>query len=435
MRLARHPPRLRVLLRAEVGERFGAYLLLAFLTVYLTEQLGWPAERALRVHGIFLALCYGLSLPAGLLCDRVRNRSAVVTAGCILMTGGYFFLTLGHPLTFLFGLSLLALGSGLFKPSMLALVGDLYEVDDSRREEGFTLFYASANLGALVAPLIGEWLRRSHGFTAAFGITALLQLGTTAYFSCTYSVRTGTIGRSMQAPTMDSRDRRHIPHLTPDERWRLRLLLLLTVLSLFFWIALQQTGGSLILFARDKTDRSVKVPLLGGWQEWELPIGWLPSIHAGLVIVLSPVLTRLWDWRQRVGRAVSAPIKMAIGMALFAIAYGSLLLPLGSDATSRIAFRWLLLCYTAISLAEICIVPLSCWLVNHCAPAGSKGLLLGMWLSVSSIGSFLSGEIGARFWMQVPPQQFFTCLAASALLVCALLIFVHSWHAGRCLLP
>lgn len=420
MRLADHPPLLRVLLLTELGERFGAYLLFALLTIYLTERIGWSAGPALRVNGAFLALCYGLAVPAGCWADRARAHSTAITAGCALMTAGYLFLAIGSSWACLAGLLLLAVGSGLFKPSMPALIGELYAEVDPRKEEAFTLFYASANLGALFAPPIGEWLRRNHGWAATFGFAALVQLGAMASFRGAW-----------RAVSRSACQKRHpfaaewigktpgLPRCR-DERRRLHTFLFLTALSLWFWIGLQQTSGSLMLFARDHTIRYVKIPLSTGWKECEIPVGWLASIHAGLVIVLAPLITTLWSWRRRTGQPVSGPGQMAWGMALLALAYGSLILPISSVAGGRIEFGWLLLCYTALSLAEVCVGPLGYSLVSQCAPTGYAGMLMGAWLAVTALGSFLAGEMGARLWTRWAPQQFFTWLAVGSI-VCAVL--------------
>lgn len=187
-----------------------------------------------------------------------------------------------------------------------------------------------------------------------------------------------------------------------------------------------QTGGSLMLFARDHTDRWITVPLSGNWKQLEIPVGWLASIHAGLVIALSPVITLLLGWRQRLGRSISWPVQMAVGTALLAAAYGSLLLPLGSGGEGRVGFGWLFLCYTALSLAEIFVGPLGYSLVSICAPAGYSGLLMGTWLAVTLIGSFLAGEVGARLWTRWSPMQLFAFLAVGCVVICALLVGTQS---------
>jgi POT family proton-dependent oligopeptide transporter len=193
-------------------------------------------------------------------------------------------------------------------------------------------------------------------------------------------------------------------------------------LSLWFWVAVQQTGGTLTLFARDHTDRLLNLALPAGPKVWEVPVGWMASIHAGLVILLSPVVGVFWGWRQRTGRAVSGEVQLAVGMAFLAAAYGCLALPLCFASTARVGFGWLLFCYTGLSLAEICVGPLGYSLVSRCAPAGYSGLLLGAWLSVTAIGSFLAGELGAQVWTRWSPPLFCGWMAGGSVLVCAVLV-------------
>lgn len=420
MRLANHPQPLRVLLITEAGERFGGYLLIALLTIYLTEHLGWSAASALRTNGLFVALCYGLSLPAGLLADRRRAHAAAVGIGCGLMTAGYLFFTVGNSSASVAGLVLVAVGSGLFKPCLPALLGSLYVPSDPRRAEGFTAFYASANLGALFAPPAGEWLRHHYGWSVAFAVAAVVQFGTTLFFGRAWrgldDTSLGTVHPVRPEPRPDT-------PLSSAERWRLASVFMLVGCSLWFYIALQQAGSTLMLLARDHTDRWLTLPRTAGLVVWEIPVGWLASIHAGLVIPLSPMVTALWKWYSRSGRVLSPRAQMAIGMALLAVAFGSLLPPLWLGASERIGFGWLLVCYTALSLSEICIGPLAYSLAGHVAHARYVGLLLGFSLLLTAIGSFLGGELGARLWTRWPPRDFFAALAVASLGACFVLIW------------
>src|SRR5690606_33387793 len=111
--------------------------------------------------------------PGGWIADRLWGAQRAVWFGGIVIMCGHFVLAIPGLMTFFLGLALVVLGTGLLKPNISAIVGELYPPGDPRRDAGFTIFYMGINLGAAIGPLVCGWLAQSawgdwhYGFAAA----------------------------------------------------------------------------------------------------------------------------------------------------------------------------------------------------------------------------------------------------------------------------
>ena len=200
-----HPRGLRVLFFTEMWERFSYYgmraLLILFMTAAATEAnpgLGYDDGRAAAVYGLYTSMVYLLALPGGWVADKMWGQKRAVFVGGVIIALGHF--TLAGPLvglpdepTFFLGLLFIVVGTGLLKPNVSTMVGDLYpnpqdastEQDrdewGARRDAAFSIFYMGINIGAILGPFIcgtlGERVNWHWGFSAAgFGmILGLIQ--------------------------------------------------------------------------------------------------------------------------------------------------------------------------------------------------------------------------------------------------------------------
>jgi POT family proton-dependent oligopeptide transporter len=133
--------------------------------------LGIDAKVAAAIYGLYTAGVYLSALPGGWIADRLLGAQRAVWVGGILITLGHFTMAVPSRQTFFLGLVLIVIGTGLLKPNISALVGQLYPEGGARRDAGFTIFYMGINLGALIGPLIcsalGEKVNWHYGFAAA----------------------------------------------------------------------------------------------------------------------------------------------------------------------------------------------------------------------------------------------------------------------------
>ena len=167
-----HPAGLKALFFTEMWERLGFYLMLGILLLYITDTerggLGFSTRSAAEIYGTYMAFVYFTPFLGGMIADRFLGFRRSVFIGGLLMAAGYFALGIRSLPTFYAGLTLLCLGNGLFKPNISAMVGNLYEANDPRRDTGFNIFYMGINIGASLSALLSAPLRNLWSFNMAF---------------------------------------------------------------------------------------------------------------------------------------------------------------------------------------------------------------------------------------------------------------------------
>ena len=402
----RHPRGLYTLFFTEMWERLGYYGMRALLVLFMsaavaTGGLGLDDKTAAAIYGLFTCAVYLGALPGGWVADRLLGSQRAVLTGGVIIAAGYFTLAVPRVDTFYLGLILVVLGTGLLKPNVSAIVGQLYPEGGARRDAGFTLFYMGINLGATLGPLVcsylGEKINWRLGFAAAgvgmvlglvqFQLTRrhLGQLG-----SQPAPRKTGTVGDwaivavaggviaalyllvlggvlHLNPQTLASYTAYFIiaiavvyfaalflfAGLDRTEKERLGVVVVLFIASAMFWAGFEQAGSSLNIFAERFTQRMIS---LG--KPFEIPAGWFQMANPIFVITLAPVVAALWLGLARRGRDLSLPAKFAIGLLLLALGF---LVMAGAAAIVAAGHKalptWLLATYLFHSLGELCISP------------------------------------------------------------------------------
>lgn len=414
-----HPSGLYVLSFVEMCERFGFSLLVALLALYLDEQLHRPREQISLTYGLFLGAAYLTPLGGGVLADRWLGCRWTVLLGASIVALGY--LMLAGTSSLVAALAVLALGTGLFKSSISSMVGNLYGDADPRRDRGFAVFYMGINVGGLTAPFAGEWLRSRWGWSEAFAAAGgAMLLGLLVLVACwrRLAETEGWTPCGGQLP----QDCRSPGGLTEAERARVRALLILASVVVFFWVAFQQSGCALTFWARTNIDRTVRwawlARLLG---RSEIPTVWFSALSSFFVVALSPVMVRLWGALRRREREPSTPAKMLIGMLLAAVAYGVLTIAawLGGDM-DRVSMSWLVCSYLILSIAELCLSPMGMSMVAKLAPRSLLAVMMGVWFLATFVGNSLAGVAG-MLWPYWSHARFFLLLVGTSLISAALL--------------
>jgi POT family proton-dependent oligopeptide transporter len=472
-----HPRGLATLFFTEMWERFSYYgirpLLVLFMTAAITRGgFGFDRTTASAIVGIYAASVYLASLPGGWVADRWLGLQRAIWTGGVLIALGHLSIGLSAVLsrpTFFLGLALIVAGTGLLKPNISALVGDLYAPGDERRDAGFSIFYMGINSGALLAPIITGALGERVGWHWGFGAAGVGMLAGLV----TFRVRAGpTLGARGAAPTGTDAQRRRARAITlggvalavlvaalavlgvvrldalaiagamrdlilamallyfaylflfagldADERRRIAVVLVLFVFSVVFWSAFEQQPTSLNLFARDFTDRR----LLG----WEVPASWFQSAESLCVVVFAPVLAALWLALARRGRDLSSPTKFAIGLALagigFLVMVGAANRVLAGGVATRVSMLWLVASYFFQGLGELALSPVGLSSMTRLAPKRFAGLTMGAWFTSLALGNLIAGLVGGN----VDPEKLaempvlfqrtaFSLFAAAALLL------------------
>ena len=113
------------------------------------------------------------AVPGGWIADRILGYRRAVFLGGVIIAAGHFSMALGWVPTFYLGLVLIVIGTGLLKPNVSAIVGDLYPEGGARRDAGFSVFYMGINIGAFIAPIIAEVVQEKFGFNPAFAVAGV----------------------------------------------------------------------------------------------------------------------------------------------------------------------------------------------------------------------------------------------------------------------
>ena len=450
-----HPGGLSTLFFTEMWERFSYYGIRPLLILFMTAALAsggfaFTRESAAAIVGIYASSVYLASLPGGWIADRWLGLRRAIWWGGVLIALGHLSIALSavfaHQAFFL-GLILIVMGTGLLKPNISAIVGDLYPEGGARRDSGFAIFYMGINLGAFIAPFLTGALGERVGWHWGFGVAGLGML-------CgllTYRARANrTLGTIRLRPSVGVAQQRQVRNTTVaglaliavvvalamagvipinpvaiaqkmtvvigvmavayftylfffagldrDETKRTGVILVLFVFSAIFWSAYEQAPTSLNLFARDFTDRHI----FG----WEMPTLWLQSATPFFVIALSPVFAAVWLALAKRGIDLSSPTKFAF--ALFAAGLSYLIMVsatnhviAGGGVGARVSVLWLLVTYFLQVIGELALSPVGLSSVTKLAPPRFIGQMMGVWFMSIALGNLVAGLLGG----QVDPEK------------------------------
>ena len=164
-----HPRGLSTLFFTEMWERFSYYGMRAILTLYMTKLLaegglGFDEKYAALIYATYVSSVWYLPLIGGWLADRIFGARRAVLIGGIIIACGHYSMAINTHFNFYAGLILIACGTGLLKPNISAMVGQLYPEKDQLRDAGFSIFYMGINLGAFMSPIVVGFLAQAPSF-------------------------------------------------------------------------------------------------------------------------------------------------------------------------------------------------------------------------------------------------------------------------------
>jgi proton-dependent oligopeptide transporter, POT family len=427
----KQPPGLFLLFGVEMWERFSYYGMRAILILFLVDKTmggwGWPKEDAALLYAWYTSLVYLTPVIGGYLADRVLGLHRAIILGSVLIAAGHFCLALPPRMAFYAGLLLVILGTGFHKSNISTMVGQLYKERDPRRDGGYTIFYMGINLGALVGTAICGYLGESPrfgwhwGFGAA-GVGMVAGLFTYVVFKRRYLGSIGDVPTARTAAQASATGT--LQPLTREERDRVLAILLLVLFDIFFWLAFEQAGSSMNLYAFEKTDRTI----LG----WTMPASWFQMVNPAIILLFGPVFARLWLRLGERGREPSTSVKFALGLLL--LGGGFVFLVFGartSDAGHKAHMIWLILAYLLHTWGELCISPVGLSMVSKLAPLKYASMMMGLYFG----GHFVSHQIAGRLAgvvEKVERGEVFKLLGGQADFF--LIFVVTSWVAGVLLL-
>ncbi len=436
-----HPKGLYLLFFTEMWERFSYYGMRGILILYLTKTLleGGLAirpEDASLIYGFFTGFVYFTPLIGGWLADRyLGQRKAITIGGITMMLGQFTLFAINSHAGMYAGLFLLIIGNGFFKPNISTLVGRLYKDGDSRRDSAFSIFYMGINFGAFFAPLVvgvfsDQWFAVkdatgaivTYGYKYGFLVAGLGMLLGQLIFNGFARKYLGDIGlhpaTSASAKTVDLKN--EIKPVTKEDKQRMTVIFILTAFVIFFWAGFEQAGSSLSLYTDKFIDRSVG--------NFVIPTSWFQSVNPLFIVLLAPLFSIFWT--SRLGKKISTPVKMGLGMVLLGVGFFFMLGAIAqrggdvADETIKASLFWLVMTYLVHTIGELCLSPVGLSVVTKLAHPKFASLMMGVWLLATFVANIVGGFL-ASFVESMGAQLIFSTISGFVIVLGLVLIALN----------
>lgn len=432
-----HPKPLWMLFMAEFWERFAFYGIRWALTLYIVAQFfnGDSSGQtfASNTYGAYLALVYGSAIFGGYIADKVIGSQHSILLGALIMGAGLFLIMIPNETFFMLGLATVIVGNGLFKPNISNLVGKIYQHNDSRRDKGFSIFYMGINAGAMLSPIITQWLASTLSDTpmmdnykavfAAAGVGMLISY-VWFYFGRRQLKGLGSIEKTVKRT-------RNLSYIVIGAiisifpvyilmayagaqvlAWILFALfaalsimlitqakkqgkialdkviacLIMFLFNVIFFMFFEQAGSSFTFLAQNIVDRTITESI-------DFKIAWFQSVNSVSILLLAPLVSILWLALAKRKIEPSIPRKFALGLLGTGLGFLVLVYALENllDANNMIPLWPLAACYVLHTIGELCLSPIGLSMVSKLVPASMAGIAFGGWFLSTAIGNNFSG--------------------------------------------
>lgn len=438
----KYPKQLWYLFFSEMWERFSFYGMRGMLYYFMVHELFMKDTDANLQYGATQAWVYAFTFIGGLFADKIFGFRKSLFWGGLLMIVGSVILTIDPKQFFFLGVSFNIVGTGFFKPNISSMVGKLYRDDDSRRDAGFSLFYAGVNLGALIGGYICIAVGKSElwdsiipdhlRWNAAFGFASIVMIISLLTFTQTQKSM-GEIGLSPLLNLEPAKKRMlewstyigsiiiipiiiimvsntvytdyfmyaigpisiiylfyEMKSFSPSENKKLIAALIFMLFSIVFWAFFEQSGGSLSAFAADNLNNTVLGIKLD-------PNGVNNSANSLFVIVFAALVGIVWIWMAKRKIEPNTVVKFGLGFLFLAggfwVFYYSKFFA-GADGKTSLdlfTFGWFI-----ITFGELCLSPIGMSAMTKLSPQKTQAVIMGMWFLASAYGQYFAGLLGAN---------------------------------------
>lgn len=474
-----HPKGLQTLFLTEMWERMSYYgmrgLLVLFMTAAIADGgLEIGVATATAIYGLYTASVYFMGLPGGWLADRLIGSQKAIWYGGIIIMCGHIVLAIPADSTFYIGLILVVLGTGLLKPNITAVVGQLYSSTDERRDAGYALYYMGINIGSFIGYTVCGYLYEKQGVHWAFGASAIGMALGLMYFHLTNKDLNGA-GSQPNSPLSPEGQKRSwlavgaflvilmavtagmltgalsfdaiamskvvavvftaiffiyfgivyfLGKLSPVEKKGMWAFFLICVASTMFWSGFEQAGSSLNLFGQDFTNRMIGT--------FEVPTTWLQNANPFFIITLTPLFAAFWIW---LGKRMMTPgygLKMGVGLIIMGMGFVVMVFAAQAAAQGKVAIFWLVLTYFLHTVGELVLSPISLSAVSKLAPPRFLAQMMGLFVLTYSMGNIIAGLLAGGFNPEDVSQMpdLFKMIATFAIGVGAVVILVGMFTKG-----
>ncbi|MDU7472666.1 MAG: peptide MFS transporter [Paenibacillus macerans] len=471
-----HPKGLFTLFFTEFWERFSYYGMKAILVYYMYYELsqgglGMDESTALAIMSIYGSLVYMSGIIGGWLADRIFGASKAVFYGGILIMLGHIALAIPGSISLFFvSMVLIVLGTGLLKPNVSSVVGEIYSESDQRRDAGFSIFYMGINLGGFIAPLIVGTVGMNYNFHLGFSIAAVGMFLGLIIFIFTKKKNLGLAGTLVASPLTQAERKKvfpivglgavllagivaitislglltfksfiaivgilgiliptlyfivmfRSPRTTSVERSRLVAYIPMFIAAIMFW-AIQEQGSTILA---NYADKRTQLDFAG----LHISPAWFQSLNPLFIIALAPLFA--WLWIKLGKRQPTIPKKFALGSLFAGLSFLVILLPtyFGGEH-SLVNPLWLVLSYFIVVLGELCLSPVGLSATTKLAPSAFSAQTMSLWFLSNAAAQAINAQI-VRFYSPANEMVYFGVIGGAAILLSILLFSFSSKIQG-----
>lgn len=456
-----HPKGLFTLFFTEFWERFSYYGMRAILVFYMYYSvskggLGIDKTLALSIMSIYGSLVYMSGIIGGWLADRIFGTSKAVFYGGILIMFGHIVLAVPGSFTMFFiSMVLIVLGTGLLKPNVSTVVGEMYSEKDDRRDAGFTIFYMGINMGAFLSPLVVGTVAQEYNFHYGFAIAAVGMLLGLIMFVLTKKKNLGLAGTVVPNP-LSTAERKKVytlfglgaliiaglcailipnglltfesfinlvtilgiliptmyfvvmyrsPKTTAVERSRIIAYIPLFIASVMFW-AIQEQGSTILA---SYADTRTQLNFAG----IKIAPAWFQSLNPLFIITLAPVFA--WMWVKLGSRQPTIPQKFSLALLFSGLSFLVILLPAYLGGTdSLVNPLWLVLSYLICVFGELLLSPVGLSATTKLAPAAFSAQTMSLWFLSSAAAQAINAQI-VKFYTPETEMAYFGIIGGASI--------------------
>jgi POT family proton-dependent oligopeptide transporter len=427
--------------------------------------LGMEQGTALAIFSIYGSLVYMSGIIGGWIADRILGTSNTVFYGGIFIMLGHLVLALPAGVTALFiSMFLIIIGTGLLKPNVSSVVGDMYSPTDNRRDAGFSIFYMGVNAGAFIAPLVVSTVGEKYNYHLGFGIAAVGMLLGLIVFMATRGKTLGRAGRQVPNP-LKPEERKKVfgtialvavvlaifivltslagiltvegvilfvsilaivipiiyfvvmyksPKTTADERSRVLAYIPLFISGVMFWAIQEQGSTILATYAKDHTQLTY-----GGFK---IPVGWFQSLNPLFIIIFAPVFAAIWV---KLGnRQPSTPKKFSLGLLFAGLSFLVMVIPASIHGNETLASPlWLVLSFFLVVVGELCLSPVGLSTTTKLAPAAFSAQTMSLWFLTSAAAQAINAQL-VQYYENISQVVYFAALGGVSVILGVIVLMI-----------
>lgn len=424
------PKQIWYLFFTEMWERFCFYGNRGMLVIFMTDILLIQDDVANLKYGAIQAFVYAFTFVGGLFADKILGFQRSLLWGGVLMVLGSIVMGLDAKQFFFYGICLIIVGTGFFKPNISTMVGELYRDGDPRRDSGFSLFYAGINIGALLGGGLCVYVGKTYSWNIAFLLSGVFMALGLLNFILTRKLL-GPIGISpvTESPKKDRRNRWFVYagtlavlpliyimirkteytdlfmyiigpvtlvyifyEMTKLDKMQIKKMvaaIIFILLSIIFWSFFEQSGGSLSLFARDLVANN----MMGIDIDSNVVNN---SANSFFVICFSALIGMMWVWLNKRKLEPNYFAKFGLAFLFLSLSFYIFYVMrfwLNNDGLASLGL--FALAYLVISIGELFLSPIGLSLMTKLSPKHLWGIMMGMWFLASAYGQYVAGVLGA----------------------------------------